>query len=253
MASDPPPFAIPAVIVWSGKGGVGKSTVGAAVTRGLKTHGARPGHFDADLTGPSAPALFGVDGRLRVAGQRIQPAISAGIPVVSTGLLADADRPFIWHGPLLRGAMHQLLHDTDWGPLDVLVVDLPPGTGEPQLAVLTELDVVGAVIVTTPHELALLDVRRSLRMLEEASVPVVAIVENLAEAICPSCAHSWPPFPGTAGESLHALLPDARLIRLPIDSQAPAIDADGNTDAALIRHLTEAGLYRDLLALLPTP
>ncbi|MFD9604772.1 P-loop NTPase [Streptomyces sp. NPDC059970] len=252
MASDPP-FAPRAIIVWSGKGGVGKSTVAKAVSRGLQAHGVRAGHFDADLTGPSAPALFGVDGRLRVTGQRIQPAISAGIPVVSTGLLADADRPFIWHGPLLRGAMHQLLHDTDWGPLDALVVDLPPGTGEPQLAVLNELDVAGAVIVTTPHELALLDVRRSLRMLEEASVPVVAIVENLAEAICPSCAHSWPPFPGTAGETLHELLPGARLIRLPIDSQAPEIDADGNTDASLIRHLTEAGLYCDLLELLPTP
>ncbi|MFF3127412.1 Mrp/NBP35 family ATP-binding protein [Streptomyces sp. NPDC057908] len=252
MASDPP-FAPRAIIVWSGKGGVGKSTVAKAVSRGLQAQGIRAGHFDADLTGPSAPALFGVDGRLRVAGQRIQPAISAGIPVVSTGLLAEADRPFIWHGPLLRGAMHQLLHDTEWGPLDALVVDLPPGTGEPQLAVLDELDVAGAVIVTTPHELALLDVRRSLRMLEEASVPVVAIVENLAEAICPSCAHSWPPFPGTAGETLHELLPGARLIRLPIDSQAPEIDADGNTDASLIRHLTEAGLYCDILELLPTP
>lgn len=246
-------FETRTIVVWSGKGGVGKSTVAKAISRGLQAQCIRTGHFDADLTGPSAPALFGVDGRLRVASQRIQPAISAGIPVVSTGLLADADRPFIWHGPLLRGAMHQLLHDTDWGPLDVLVVDLPPGTGEPQLAVLAELNVVGAVIVTTPHELALLDVRRSLRMLDEASVPVLAIVENLAEAVCPSCACSWSPFPGTAGKTLHALRPGARLIRLPIDSQAPEIDARGNADASLIRHLAEAGLFSDLHELLLAP
>ncbi|MEU8548923.1 P-loop NTPase [Streptomyces roseoverticillatus] len=215
--------------------------------RGAAQPGAHPAL--ADLTGPSAPALFGADARLRVQDQRIQPAISYGIPVVSTGLLADADHPYIWHGPLLRGALHQLFHDTDWGPLDLLVVDMPPGTGETQLAVIDEFPCIGAVIVTTPHELALGDVRRSLRMLQEAGIPVAAIVENMAAAICPRCAHSWQPFPGTAGDQLHRLLPHSRLIKIPVDDGAPAVGSHGNGDAALIRHLDNGSLFTALDAL----
>ncbi|MEW1721077.1 P-loop NTPase [Streptomyces sp. NPDC093109] len=239
-----------AVAVWSGKGGVGKSTIAAAITRGLKARGVNVGHFDADLTGPSAPTLFGVDGRLRIRLQRIQPARSNGIPVVSTGLLADADHPYIWHGPLLRGALHQLVHDTAWGPLDALVVDMPPGTGETQLAVLKELDCAAAVIVTTPHELALVDVRRSLRMLEQAGVPVVAVVENMSQATCPNCFHDWQPFPGSAGDDLHALLPGSRLIKVPIDKRASTIESGGNVDQSVIAHLERAGLIIDLCTLL---
>ncbi|MEU5428450.1 P-loop NTPase [Streptomyces olivoreticuli] len=235
--------------VCSGKGGVGKSTVAKAVTRGLKARGLRVGHFDADLTGPSAPTLFGADTRLCIQGQRIQPAIVDGVPVVSTGLLADADHPYIWHGPLLRGALHQLLHDTDWGPLDLLVVDMPPGTGETQLAVIDEFPCIGAVVVTTPHELALVDVRRSLRMLQEAGIPVAAIVENMAAATCPRCSHTWQPFPGTAGDQLHRLLPHSQLIKVPIDDGAPAIDGHGNGDDVLIRHLDDGGLFTNLCAL----
>ncbi|WP_414170932.1 Mrp/NBP35 family ATP-binding protein (plasmid) [Streptoverticillium reticulum] len=238
-----------AVYVCSGKGGVGKSTVAKATSRGLKARGLNVGHFDADLTGPSAPTLFGADTRLRILNQRIQPAISGGIPVVSTGLLADADHPYIWHGPLLRGALHQLFHDTDWGPLDLLVIDMPPGTGETQLAVLDEFHCIAAVIVTTPHELALVDVRRSLRMLQEADIPVAAIVENMAAATCPRCSHSWQPFPGTAGDQLQQLLPDSRLIKVPVDSGASAIDGQGNGDAALVQYLDDGGLFTDLCTL----
>ncbi|MBH1937791.1 P-loop NTPase [Streptomyces sp. AV19] len=235
--------------VWSNKGGVGKSTVAKAITRGLKARGLRVGHFDADLTGPSAPTLFGADARLRIRNQRIQPAIADGIPVVSTGLLADADHPYIWHGPLLRGALHQLYHDTDWGPLELLVIDMPPGTGETQLAVIDEFPCLGTVIVTTPHELALVDVRRSLRMLQEAGIPVIAIIENMAAATCPRCAHTWQPFPGTAGDQLHHLLPHSQLIKIPVDDGAPALDGQGNGDTALIRHLDGGGLFTTLSAL----
>ncbi|GGR45690.1 P-loop NTPase [Streptomyces netropsis] len=238
-----------AVYICSGKGGVGKSTVAKATSRGLKARGLNVGHFDADLTGPSAPTLFGAGTRLRILNQRIQPAISDGIPVISTGLLADADHPYIWHGPLLRGALHQLFHDADWGPLDLLVIDMPPGTGETQLAVLDEFRAIAAVIVTTPHELALVDVRRSLRMLQEAEIPIAAIVENMAEATCPQCAHSWQPFPGTAGDQLQQLLPDSRLIKVPIDSGASAISNHGNGDSALVQYLDDGGLLTDLCTL----
>ncbi|MEW1639860.1 Mrp/NBP35 family ATP-binding protein [Streptomyces sp. NPDC093801] len=206
----------PAVIVWSGKGGVGKSTIAAQTARGLAAIGVRTGYLDADLHGPSAATLFGIEERLAVRGRRIVPAVRDEVEIASTSLIADPDHAYVWRGPLMRGVLSQLLQDTDWTRADVLVVDMPPGTGEIQMQILSELTCLGAVVVTTPQDLSLADVRRSARMLLDADVPVTAVVENMASVACPSCAFSFPPLPGDAGQHVHAIFPEAAFVRLPM-------------------------------------
>ncbi|MEU8621224.1 Mrp/NBP35 family ATP-binding protein [Streptomyces sp. NPDC048623] len=225
----------PAVIVWSGKGGVGKSTVAAQTARGLAALGVRTGYLDADLHGPSAATLFGVEERLAVRGRRIVPTVRDGVAIASTSMIADPDHAYVWRGPLMRGVLSQLFHDTDWTCVDVLVVDMPPGTGEIQMQVLSDLTCLGAVVVTTPQDLSLADVRRSARMLLDADVPVTAVVENMASVACPSCACSFPPLPGDAGQHVHAIFPEAEFVRLPMSRPS------GHTDplAQALRPLVE--------------
>jgi ATP-binding protein involved in chromosome partitioning len=177
------------VAVASGKGGVGKSTISANLAVALARAGARVGLLDADIYGPSVPTLFHLKGH-RLAGEddKILPAESHGLKIVSIGFLLEDDTPVIWRGPMLMKALEQFLHGTKWGELDYLVIDLPPGTGDVQISLVQMTPVAGAVVVTTPQDLALIDVKKAVRMFEKVGVPILGVVENMSYFLCPHCA-----------------------------------------------------------------
>lgn len=177
------------VAVASGKGGVGKSTIAVNVAASLVKSGARVGLLDADIYGPSVPTLLDLKGH-RLMGEEgmILPAEKDGLRVVSIGFMLEDDTPVIWRGPLLMKALEQFLHGTKWGELDYLVVDLPPGTGDVQLSLVQMTPVAGAIVVTTPQDLALIDVMKAVRMFEKTGVPVLGVVENMSFFLCPHCA-----------------------------------------------------------------
>jgi ATP-binding protein involved in chromosome partitioning len=178
------------VAVASGKGGVGKSTVAANLAVALEAHGS-VGLLDADVYGPSAPLLLGVEGReAEVSAQRrITPVEAHGLRMISMGFFVDQERPIIWRGPMVTKLVVEFLQNVDWGPLDYLVLDLPPGTGDVQLTLSQQLSMTGGVIVTTPQEVALADVRRGLKMFAQVNVPVLGLVENMSGFVCGSCGH----------------------------------------------------------------
>ena len=177
------------VAVASGKGGVGKSTISANLAVALARTGARVGLLDADIYGPSVPTLFRLKGhRLTGEDDMILPAESHGLKIVSIGFLLEDDSPVIWRGPMLMKALEQFLHGTKWGELDYLVIDLPPGTGDVQISLVQMTPVAGAVVVTTPQDLALIDVKKAVRMFEKVGVPILGVVENMSYFLCPHCA-----------------------------------------------------------------
>lgn len=176
------------VAVASGKGGVGKSTTSANFALALSRLGLKVGLLDADVFGPSVPKIFGLDGRRpEMADGKILPIEVAGISVMSIGFLVDEDAPMIWRGPMVMSAVTQLLRDVAWGALDVLVVDMPPGTGDTQLTLAQQVPLAGAVIVSTPQDLALIDARRGVAMFEKVEVPILGVVENMSYFVCPNC------------------------------------------------------------------
>jgi ATP-binding protein involved in chromosome partitioning len=178
------------IAVASGKGGVGKSTVAANLALALAAEGARAGVLDADIYGPSQPRMLGVEGRPDSPdGKTITPKLAHGLQMMSIGLLVEEETAMIWRGPMVTQAMTQLLNDTRWDNLDYLIIDLPPGTGDIQLTLAQKVPVAGAVIVTTPQDIALLDARRAVKMFEKVEVPVLGIVENMATHVCSSCGH----------------------------------------------------------------
>jgi len=187
----PTPTEIPGVkhiiAVASGKGGVGKSTTSVNLALALKAQGLKVGLMDADIFGPSLPMLVGVDDRPEAKDKIIQPLYAYGLKVMSVGFLIDIDQPVIWRGPRVMGATQQLLKDVAWGPLDVLVVDMPPGTGDVQLTMVQQAALSGAVIVSTPQDLALIDARKGLAMFEQVKVPILGIIENMSSFVCPHC------------------------------------------------------------------
>ena len=184
------------VAVGSGKGGVGKSTVAASIAYGLQHFGAKVGLMDADVYGPSIPHMLGVHERpalTQIPGpegkpiNRIQPIIADGLPVMSMGLFVKPDEAVVWRGPMLHGAITQFLKDTDWGELDYLIIDLPPGTGDVTLTLSQLLGLAGAVVVCTPQDVALLDAVKALKMFEKVKIPVLGVVENMSHFECPHC------------------------------------------------------------------
>jgi ATP-binding protein involved in chromosome partitioning len=178
------------VAVASGKGGVGKSTTAVNLALGLAANGLKVGLLDADVYGPSIPRLLGLSGRPEVsAGKRLMPMIGWGIPVMSMGFLVAEDTPMIWRGPMVVSALEQMLREVEWGQLDVLVIDLPPGTGDAQLTLAQRAPLTGAVIVSTPQDIALLDARKGLNMFRKVDVPVFGIIENMSYFLCPNCGH----------------------------------------------------------------
>ncbi|MGH6899814.1 MAG: Mrp/NBP35 family ATP-binding protein [Geminicoccaceae bacterium] len=176
------------VAVASGKGGVGKSTTSVNFALALARRGQRVGLLDADIYGPSQPRMLGITGKPRSAdGKKLMPMSNYGVRVMSMGFLVDEDAPMIWRGPMVQSAIQQMLTDVEWGELDFLVVDLPPGTGDAQLTMAQRVPLAGAVIVSTPQDIALLDARKALNMFRKVDVPVLGIVENMSYFVCPHC------------------------------------------------------------------
>jgi ATP-binding protein involved in chromosome partitioning len=177
------------VAVASGKGGVGKSTVAANLALGLKANGLRVGVLDADIYGPSMPRMLGISNQRPQSrdGKTLQPLENYGLRVMSMGFLVPEDTPMIWRGPMVMSALQQMLREVDWGELDIMIVDMPPGTGDAQLTMAQQVPLAGAVIVSTPQDIALLDARKGLNMFKQVDVPVLGIVENMSYFLCPHC------------------------------------------------------------------
>ena len=183
-----PPGVEAIIAVASGKGGVGKSTTAVNLALGLRDLGLKVGMLDADIYGPSVPKLLGVRGRPEtLGGNRLKPMTGYGLNVMSIGFLVDEDTPMIWRGPMVMSALTQMLREVEWGELDVMVVDMPPGTGDAQLTMAQQVPLAGAVIVSTPQDLALIDARRGVAMFKRVNVPVLGIVENMSYFVCPKC------------------------------------------------------------------
>lgn len=231
------------IAVASGKGGVGKSTTAVNLALALAAEGANVGMLDADIYGPSQPTMLGLSGKPETLdGKTMEPKISHGIQAMSIGFLVDAETPMVWRGPMVTGALEQLLRDTNWKDLDYLVVDLPPGTGDIQLTLAQRVPVTGAVIVTTPQDVALLDARKGLKMFEKVNVPILGIVENMSTHICSNCGHEEHIF-GSGGGARMAqdykvdvlgYLPLTLQIREETDSGTPTVVADPNGQIAKI-------------------
>jgi len=218
------------VAVASGKGGVGKSTVAVNLALAWRAQGARVGVLDADIYGPSQPLMLGLAGQRPTTadGQHLRPLAAHGVTAMSIGFLVDAEQPMVWRGPMVTQALTQLLEQTEWGALDYLVVDMPPGTGDIQLTLAQRVPVAGAVIVTTPQDIALADARKGLKMFEKVAVPVLGIVENMSVHICSSCGHTEHIF-GSGGGARMAEDYGVRLLaELPLDARIRE-EADGGT------------------------
>ncbi|HVE51134.1 MAG TPA: iron-sulfur cluster carrier protein ApbC [Casimicrobiaceae bacterium] len=223
------------VAIASGKGGVGKSTTAVNLALALAAEGASVGVLDADIYGPSQPTMLGITGRPESTdGKTIEPMEAYGVQAMSIGFLIDIDTPMVWRGPMVTQALEQLLKDTRWRDLDYLIVDMPPGTGDIQLTLSQKVPVTGAVIVTTPQDIALMDARKGLKMFEKVGVPIVGIVENMSIHVCSNCGHAEHIFGSGGAERmcrdynvpfLGSLPLDIR-IREQADSGRPTVIAD---------------------------
>jgi ATP-binding protein involved in chromosome partitioning len=216
---EPLPGIANVLAVASGKGGVGKSTTAVNLALALALDGARVGLLDADIYGPSQPRMMGLSGERPTSpdGRLIEPLEAYGVKVMSIGFLVEEEQPMVWRGPMVTQALTQLLGGTSWGELDYLVVDMPPGTGDIQLTLSQRVPVSGAVIVTTPQDIALLDARKGLRMFQKVAVPVLGIVENMSTHVCSKCGHEEPIFGSGGGERMAAQYGVALLGSLPLD------------------------------------
>ena len=229
------------VAVASGKGGVGKSTTAVNLALGLAAEGASVGILDADIYGPSQPTMLGITGRPESKdGKTLEPMVGHGIQAISIGFLIDIDTPMVWRGPMVTQALEQLLKDTRWRDIDYLIVDMPPGTGDIQLTLAQKVPVTGAVIVTTPQDIALIDARKGLKMFEKVGIPILGVVENMSTHICSNCGHEEHIFGhGGAermcreyGTELLGALPLDISIREQADSGRPTVVADPEGRAA---------------------
>ena len=206
------------IAVASGKGGVGKSTTAANLALALASEGANVGVLDADIYGPSQPMMLGITGRPESKdGKTLEPLEAYGLQAMSIGFLIDPDTPMVWRGPMVTQALEQLLKDTNWRDLDYLIVDMPPGTGDIQLTLCQKVPVTGAVIVTTPQDIALLDARKGLKMFEKVGVPIVGIVENMSIHVCSNCGYTEPIFGEGGAERMCAEYDVPFLGGLPLD------------------------------------
>lgn len=231
------------IAIASGKGGVGKSTTSVNLALALAAEGATVGLLDADIYGPSQPQMLGLSGRPDSQdGKSIEPMEAYGIQAMSIGFLVDTDTPMVWRGPMVTGALEQLLRDTKWRDLDYLVIDLPPGTGDIQLTLAQKIPVTGAIIVTTPQDIALLDARKGLKMFEKVGIPILGIVENMSTHICSQCGHEEHIFGAGGGETmckdynvdLLGSLPLDISIREQTDGGKPTVIAEPESDIANI-------------------
>ena len=234
------------IAVASGKGGVGKSTVSVNIALALAADGAAVGLLDADIYGPSLPQMLGLGGKQPDSedGKTMEPLEAHGVQAMSIGFLVDADQPMIWRGPMVTSALQQLLHQTNWRDLDYLIIDMPPGTGDIQLTLSQQVPVSGAVIVTTPQNIATLDARKGLAMFNKVAVPVLGVIENMSTHICSSCGHEEPIF-GTGGGEQMAIDFDVELLgQLPLDSTIREQTDSGTPTVVAAPDSAAAGAYR---------
>ncbi|MDZ4142093.1 MAG: iron-sulfur cluster carrier protein ApbC [Methylotenera sp.] len=235
------------IAVASGKGGVGKSTTSVNLALALAAEGAAVGLLDADIYGPSQPQMLGISGRPESTdGKSMNPMLAHGIQAMSIGFLIDADTPMVWRGPMVTGALEQLLRETNWDALDYLVVDLPPGTGDIQLTLAQKIPVTGAIIVTTPQDIALLDARKGLKMFEKVGIPILGIVENMSTHICSNCGHEEHIF-GSGGGALMCKDYNVDLLgSLPLDISIREQADSGNPTVIAQPDSKIANIYKEI-------
>ncbi len=235
------------IAVASGKGGVGKSTTATNLALALRDEGSRVAILDADIYGPSQPRMLGAQGKPESRdGKSMEPIVSYGIQSMSIGNLIEEDTPMIWRGPMVTGALEQLLNDTNWNDVDYLIIDLPPGTGDIQLTLCQKIPVSGAVIVTTPQDIALLDARKAVKMFEKVEVPVLGVVENMSVHICSSCGHEDHIFGAGGGESMAQQFGIDLLGALPLDTLIREGMDTGKPIVALQPDSRPSQIYREI-------
>jgi ATP-binding protein involved in chromosome partitioning len=235
------------IAVASGKGGVGKSTTSINLALALQAEGAKVGILDADIYGPSQPRMLGIQGKPDSEdGKTVEPKVSYGIQSMSIGYLIEEDTPMIWRGPMVTGALEQLLNETNWQDLDYLIIDLPPGTGDIQLTLCQKIPVSGAVIVTTPQDIALLDAKKALKMFEKVSVPVLGIIENMSTHICSKCGHEEHIFGSGGGDQMAKQYGVDLLGSLPLDIQIREGVDNGKPTVAMQPDSAITTNYRDI-------
>lgn len=246
------------IVVASGKGGVGKSTVATNLAAGLARLGLKTGLMDCDVYGPSSPTMLGVSGSMAIDGTKLVPLLGHGVNVVSFGFLSDVKTPVLWRGPMVAKAIEQLCFDVKWGDLDVLILDLPPGTGDVQLTLAERLPIAGAIIVTTPQDVALIDAHKAVSLFERLEVPILGVVENMAHYTCTSCGHKEHIFGHEAFEefllsrklSLLTRIPLAKEIRELSDAGTPVVLSES---AAALPYRSLAHYISDSFRLVSSP
>lgn len=237
------------IAVASGKGGVGKSTTAVNLALALQANGQTVGVLDADIYGPSMPRLLGITGRpTAVQGRVLNPMQGFGLKAMSMGFLVEEDTPMIWRGPMVISAITQMLREVEWGELDILVVDMPPGTGDAQLTLAQQVPLAGAVIVSTPQDLALIDARKGLNMFRRVDVPVLGIIENMSYFACPKCGERSEIFGHGGAKSEAEKLGVAFLGEVPLDIELRKRSDEGQPIVVSQPNSEHAGIYRDIAA-----
>lgn len=243
----PPKLPIPGVknliAVGSGKGGVGKTTVSVNLAVGLASLGYKTGLMDADVYGPNVPLMMGINRTPMALGERIQPLEQYGVQLMSMGFLNPGDKPLVWRGPMLHSVIQQFLRGVDWGTLDFLIIDLPPGTGDVQLSLIQTAPITGAIVVTTPSDVSLEDARKAIHMFHQVKVPILGIVENMSWLICPHCSERVDVFSYGGGRRTAEQMQVHFLAELPLD---PKVRIGGDTGKPIVLRAGEAEPFLEL-------